>query len=155
MSSSVGFGIGIDHNPSRQGHGRTTSAESKRGFSPTGNPLYELGIEACYMALHPKSKIVALRALLAVTWGEERRLLTIINSDETPADEMSMALNELHKLRSQIVLKLADIEDATVPSASGHLPEQIATPPIDHRGGNPRDDEHGSCMPWECPPNSA
>jgi hypothetical protein len=53
------------------------------------------------MALHPKSKIVALRALLAVTWAEERRLLATINSDETPADEISKALNDLHKLWSQ------------------------------------------------------
>jgi hypothetical protein len=64
------------------------------------------------MALHPKSKVVALRALLAVTWAEERRLLTTINSDETSAEEMSKALNDLHKLWSNIVLKLADIEDA-------------------------------------------
>jgi hypothetical protein len=100
------------------------------------------------MALHPKSKVVALRALLAVTWAEERRLLTTINSEETSADEMSKALNDLHKLWSKIVLQLADIEDATVTSASSHPPahcnsEQIAAHPIDRRVGNGRNDEPG------------
>ena len=107
------------------------------------------------MALHPKSKIVALRALLAVTWAEERRLLATINSDETPADEMSTALDDLHKLWSQIVLKLADIEDATVASASSHLPEQIAARSIDRRIGHVCNDEPGLGAPSECPPNSA
>jgi hypothetical protein len=74
------------------------------------------------MVLHPKSKVVALRALLAVTWAEERRLLTIINSEQTSAEEVSKALNDLHKLWSQIVLQLADIEDATVTSAPSHSP---------------------------------
>jgi len=77
------------------------------------------------MILHPKSKIVALRALLAVTWAEERRLLTIINSEQASTEEISKALKDLHKLWSQIVLQLADIEDATVMST------QIALHPID------------------------
>jgi hypothetical protein len=111
------------------------------------------------MALHPRSKIVALRALLAVTWAEERRLLASIDSEQTPAEEISKALKDLHKLWSQIVLQLADIEDPTVTSASSHSAahrnhEQIAAPAIDHQGGN-GDDEPGSCVPWECPPNSA
>jgi len=101
------------------------------------------------MILHPKSKIVALRALLAVTWAEERRLLTIINSEQASTEEISKALKDLHKLWSQIVLQLADIEDATVTSA------QIALHPIDRRVGNARDDEPRLCAPWECPPNSA
>ena|ERR1700692_3168683 len=88
------------------------------------------------MVVHPKSKIVALRAVLAVAWQEERRLLTIINSNETSAEEVSKALNDLHKLWSQIVLQLADIEDATVTSARSISPakcnpEQIAA--LDHR----------------------
>jgi len=90
------------------------------------------------MTLHPKSNIFALRALFAVTEAEERRLLTAINSDETSAEEMSKALNDLYKLWSKTVLKLADIEDATVTSASSHSPahcnpEQIAAHPIDRR----------------------
>jgi hypothetical protein len=90
------------------------------------------------MALHPKSKVVALRALLAVTEAEERRLLTAINSDETPAKEMSKALTDLYQLWSRTVLKLADIEDATVPSESSRSPadcnsEQIAEHPIKGR----------------------
>ena len=56
------------------------------------------------MILHPKSKIVALRALLAVTWAEERRLLTIINSEQASTEEISKALKDLHKLWNQIVL---------------------------------------------------
>jgi hypothetical protein len=68
------------------------------------------------MTLHPKSKIVALRALLAVTWAEERRLLTINNSEQASTEEISKALKDFHKLWSQIVLQLADIEDATVTS---------------------------------------
>ena len=87
--------------------------------------LYEFSIEASCMILHPKSKIVALRALLAVTWAEERRLLTIINSEQASTEEISKALKDLHKLWSQIVLQLADIEDATVMST------QIALHPID------------------------
>jgi hypothetical protein len=63
------------------------------------------------MARHPKSKIVALRALLAVTWAEERRLLTIINSEQASTEEIAKALKDLHKLWSQIVLQLADIEE--------------------------------------------
>ena len=95
------------------------------------------------MTLHPKSKIVALRALLAVTWAEERRLLTIINSEQASTEEISKALKDLHKLWSKIVLQLADIEDATVTST------QIALHPIDRRVGNARDDELGLCAPWE------
>jgi hypothetical protein len=91
------------------------------------------------MTLHPKSKIVALRALLAVTWAEERRLLTIINSEQASTEEISKALKDLHKLWSQIVLQLADIEDATVTST------QIALHPIDRRVGNARDDELVVC----------
>ena len=88
------------------------------------------------MIVHSKSKIVALRALLAVAWAEERKLLTIINSNETSAEEVSKALNDLHKLWSQIVLQLADIEDAMVTSAPSHSPakcnpEQIAA--LEHR----------------------
>jgi hypothetical protein len=74
------------------------------------------------MALHPKSKAVALRALLAATWTEERRLLTTINSDQASSEEVSKALAELHKLWSQIVVKLADIEEATETNASSHSP---------------------------------
>jgi hypothetical protein len=47
------------------------------------------------MPLHPESKIVALRALLAVTWAEERRLLTIINSEQASTEEISKALKDL------------------------------------------------------------
>ena len=83
------------------------------------------------MVLCPTSKIVALRALLGVAWAEERRLLTIINSNETPAEEVLKALNDLHKLWSRTVLQLADIEDAIATSAPNHSPakcnpEQIA-----------------------------
>lgn len=109
------------------------------------------------MALHPKSKIVALRALLAVTWAEERRLRTTINSEQTSADEMSTALNVVSKLWRNIVLKLADIEDATVTNASSHSPEncnpeQIARFPVD------RQLETAATMSLDCkvcPPNSA
>jgi hypothetical protein len=104
------------------------------------------------MALHPKSKIVALRALLAVTWAEERRLLTTINSDQTSAEEMSTALSALAKLWTNIVLKLADIEDATETSASRQLaahcnPEQNPVIPIDDRTGNFPNNEPG----WRAP----
>jgi hypothetical protein len=79
------------------------------------------------MVLHPKSKIVALRALLGVTEAGERRLLTAINSDQTSYEEISKALNDLYILWSKMVLKLADIEDAAVTSASSHSnPEQIS-----------------------------
>jgi len=64
---------------------------------------------------------------------------------------MSKALNDLHKLWSQIVLKLADIEDATGTSASSHS----AAHPIDRRAENVRNDELGLCAPSECPHNSA
>ncbi|MCU1248989.1 MAG: hypothetical protein JWQ49_2018 [Edaphobacter sp.] len=112
------------------------------------------------MALQPKSKSVALRALLAVTWAEERRLLTTINSDQTSVEEMSTALNALARLWSNIVLKIADIEDATVASASSHLPpdcnpEQTPALPEDRRVGNVGNDEPGLCAPSECAPNSA
>jgi hypothetical protein len=98
------------------------------------------------MALHPKSKIVALRALLAVTWAEERRLRTTINSDQSSADELSTALNVVSKLWRDIVLKLADLEDATVTNASSHSPEncnpeQIARLPLDRSVGDGRNDE--------------
>ena len=69
------------------------------------------------MALHPTSKIVALRALLAVLEEEEQRLLTT-NSDQASAEEMSKALTNLYKLWSMTLLKVADIEDATVSSES-------------------------------------
>jgi hypothetical protein len=100
------------------------------------------------MVLHPKSKIVALRALLAVTWAKERRLLTTIDSDQTSAEEMSTALNDLSTLWSNIALKIADIEDATVTSASSHLPaqcnpEQISSPPPDRQLENVRSYEPG------------
>ena len=98
------------------------------------------------MVLHPKSKIVALRALLAVTWAKERRLLTTIDSDQTSAEEMSTALNDLSTLWSNIALKIADIEDATVTNASSHSPEncnpeQIARLPLDRPVGDVRNDE--------------
>ena len=61
-----------------------------------------------------KSRILALRALLAVVHEEERKLLAIINSDQTPAEEVSKAFNDLHKLWSTTVLKVADIEHAGI-----------------------------------------
>ena len=99
------------------------------------------------MALHPRGKIVALRALLAVTWAEERRLLTIINSEQASTEEISKAFKVLHKLWSQIVLQLADIEDATVTSASSHSPENCNPEQIaafdGRRVGNVSNDEPG------------
>src|SRR5438270_6909071 len=83
-------------------------------FQPHGNSLAVSASKGAKMALHPKSKIAALRALLAVTRAEERRLLTIINSDQTSAEEMLTALNDLSKLWSNIALKIADIEDSTL-----------------------------------------
>ena len=77
------------------------------------------------MAVHPKSKIIALRALLAVVNEEEQRLLTIINSDQTPAEEISKALNDLHKLWSTTVLKVADIEDATATKTAFTTPRIV------------------------------
>ena len=68
------------------------------------------------MSFRPKSKILALRALLAVVNEEEQRLFAIINSDQTPAEEVSKAFNDLYKLWSTTVLKAADIEDAAVTS---------------------------------------
>jgi hypothetical protein len=70
------------------------------------------------MALCPNSKTVALRALVAVIKDEEQRLLAAINSDQTSAEEISKALNDLYTLWSTTALKLADIEDAPVTSAS-------------------------------------
>jgi hypothetical protein len=68
------------------------------------------------MSFRPKSKILALRALLAVVHEEEQRLLAIINSDQTPAEDVSKSFNDLYKLWSATVLKVAAIEDAAVPS---------------------------------------
>jgi len=70
----------------------------------------------------PLQAIVELRTV-AVTNEEEQRLLTIINSDQTSPEEISKALNELYKLWSTTVLKIADIEEATVTSASSYSPE--------------------------------
>jgi hypothetical protein len=69
------------------------------------------------MSFRRKSKILALRALLAVVSEEEQRLVAIINSDETPGEEVSKAFNDLHKLWSTTVLKATDIEDTAVPSS--------------------------------------
>ncbi len=69
------------------------------------------------MSFRRKGKILALRALLAVVHEEEQRLLAIINSNETPAQEVSKAFNDLHKLWSTTILKATDIEDAAVPSS--------------------------------------
>jgi hypothetical protein len=70
------------------------------------------------MVLSPNSKIVALRALVAVVKDEEQRLLAAINSDQTSAEEISKALNDLYTLWSTTALKLADLEDAPVTSPS-------------------------------------
>ena len=66
------------------------------------------------MSFRPKSRILALRALLAVVHEEEQKLLAIINSDQTPPEEVSKAFNDLYKLWSSTVLKAADLEDARV-----------------------------------------
>jgi hypothetical protein len=66
------------------------------------------------MPFRPKSRILALRALLSVVHEEEQRLLAIINSDQTPAEEVSKAFNDLHKLWSTTVLKADDIERAGI-----------------------------------------
>ncbi|MCU1249104.1 MAG: hypothetical protein JWQ49_2133 [Edaphobacter sp.] len=68
------------------------------------------------MSFRTRSKILALRALLAVVNEEEQRLLAIINSDQTPAEEVSKAFNDLYKLWSTTALNAADLEDATVRS---------------------------------------
>jgi hypothetical protein len=68
------------------------------------------------MSFRTRSKILALRALLAVVNEEEQRLLAIINSDQTRAEEVSKAFNDLYKLWSTTALKAADLEDATVRS---------------------------------------
>jgi hypothetical protein len=83
-----------------------------------------------------------------VTWAEERRLRTTINSEQTSADEVSTALNVVSKLWRDIVLKLADIEDATVTNASSHSPEncnpeQIARLPLDRPVGDVRNSAGG------------
>jgi hypothetical protein len=69
------------------------------------------------MVLSPNSKIAALRALVAVVKDEEQRLLAAINSDQTSADEISKAFNDLYMLWSTTALKLADLEVAPVTSA--------------------------------------
>ena len=83
--------------------------------------LWQLALELPHhsgsMAAHPKSRIIALRALLAVVREEEQKLLKIINSDQTSPEEISKALNELHKLWSIILLKVADLKDATATSS--------------------------------------
>jgi hypothetical protein len=76
------------------------------------------------MVLRPNSKIVALRALVAVIKDEEQRLLAAINSDQTSAEEISKAFNDLYTLWSTTALKLADIEDAPVTSASSQSAAQ-------------------------------
>ena len=74
---------------------------------------WQLAFEIPYptnsMATHPKTRIIALQALFAVVNEEEQKLLTIINSDQTSAQEISKALNDLHKLWSTTVLKVADL----------------------------------------------
>jgi hypothetical protein len=125
-----------------------------------GNSRRPDSIEGCQMVFHPRSTIVALRALLAVTWAEERRLRTIITSEQTSADEVSMALNVVSKLWSRVVLKLTDIEDATVTSACSHLPancnpEQSPRLPVDRQVGNVHNGDPIRYAPSETPPNSA
>lgn len=66
------------------------------------------------MPFRRKSRILALRALLAVVHEEEQRLIAIINSDQTPAEDVSHAFNDLHKLWSATVLKVAEIEHAGI-----------------------------------------
>jgi hypothetical protein len=78
---------------------------------------FEIQHQTPVMSFRRKSKILALRALLAVVHEEEQRLLAIINSNETPAEEVSKAFNDLHQLWSRTVLKATDIEDAPVPSS--------------------------------------
>jgi hypothetical protein len=68
------------------------------------------------MVLRPDSKLVALRALVAVVKDEEQRLLAAINSDQTSPEEISKALNDLYTLWSTTALKLADIEEKPVTS---------------------------------------
>jgi len=73
------------------------------------------------MSPHPKSKVIALRALLAVIKEEERRLLITINSEQTPPDEMSSAISDIYKLWSRMLLKLADIEEQGIDLARSFL----------------------------------
>ena len=70
------------------------------------------------MALRRNSKILAVRALLAVVKSEEQRLLAAINSDQSSPEEISKAFNDLYTLWRTTVLKLADIEDASLTSVS-------------------------------------
>lgn len=70
------------------------------------------------MVLRPNSKIVALRALVSVIKDEEQKVFATINSDQTSAEEISKSLNDLYTLWSATALKLADMEEASVTSAS-------------------------------------
>ena len=70
------------------------------------------------MVLRSNSKVVALRALVAVVKDEEQRLFAAINSDQTSAEAISKALNDLYTLWSTTVLKLADMEEESLTSAS-------------------------------------
>ena len=76
------------------------------------------------MVLRPNSKIVALRALVAVIKDEEERLFAAIHSDQTSAEEISRALYDLYTLWSTTALKLADMEEESVTSASRPSPAQ-------------------------------
>jgi hypothetical protein len=70
------------------------------------------------MVLRPNSKVVALRALVAVIKDEEQKVFAAIDSDQTSAEEISKALNDLYTLWSTTALKLADMEEESLTSAS-------------------------------------
>jgi hypothetical protein len=70
------------------------------------------------MVLRPNSKVVALRALVAVVKDEEQRVFAAIDSEQTSAEEISKALNDLYTLWSATALKLADMEEESVTTAS-------------------------------------
>jgi hypothetical protein len=86
-------------------------------IKPSSNSLLRCRIKDYLMVLRPNSKIVALRALVSVIKDEEQRLFAGINSDQTSAEEILKALNDLYTLWSTTALKLADMEDAAVTSA--------------------------------------
>ena len=101
--------------------GLTVLPSVYEGYSRPANSLLKCGIKRCLMVLRPDSKIVALRALVAVIKDEEQRLFAAINSDQTSAEEISKAFNDLYTLWSTTALKLADIEEEPVtprPSAA-------------------------------------
>lgn len=97
---------------------------TKRGIKPSSNSLLKSSIKECLMVLRPDSKIVALRALVAVIKDEEERLFAAIHSDQTSAEEISRALYDLYTLWSTTALKLADMEEGSVTSASRPSPAQ-------------------------------